>query len=106
MDQRMESYRHLMSRHGGGLGLFSSNDSSSAPSPFRKMEIPGTPSNSTGTPNSKQAVPSSTGLPWLRSAIVKRDHDSFGSTTAFFKEIMRRDAIIGVRTVLALCGAS
>jgi len=34
--------------------------------------------------------------------MTKRDHDSFRLAAAFFKESIRRDAIAGMKTVLAL----
>lgn len=36
------------------------------------------------------------------SLMVLRDHGTFGSMAAFFKESMRRDAIIGTKTVFTL----
>ena len=38
--------------------------------------------------------------------MVSRDHNPFGSTAAFFKESMRRDAMTGTRIVFALWDTS
>ena len=75
-------------------------DSSSTPSSFGEKEVPRISSNPPGTLDSKRTDPPSTDFPWLRSATS--DHGSSGSTTAFFKESMKRDVMIGLRTVLPL----
>lgn len=47
-------------------------------------------------------APSPRGTPLVPKSVMTVDHGPLGSTTAFFKERMRRDAMIGVRIVHAL----
>ena len=82
------------------LGLLSREDSGSVSSSLGRMKVSGTPSSPPGTPDLERKPP--TGLLWLGSAMTEGDHDTFESATAFFKESMRRDAMIGTITVPAL----
>lgn len=55
-----------------------------------------------GTRDAKRSVPSSASLPRV-TFMVRRDHGTTsGSTEAFFNESIRREAMIGTRTVFAL----
>ena len=47
-------------------------------------------------------VPSPVSPPWLIVVMVSRDHAPFGSTAAFFRESMRRDAMTGTKIVFIL----
>jgi hypothetical protein len=53
--------------------------------------------NSPDTLDAKRAVPSQPGL-----VMVSSDHAPSGSTAAFFKESMRRDAMTGTKVVFTL----
>jgi len=37
-----------------------------------------------------------------KSDIVERDHEAYGSAAAFFRESMRRDAMVGTKIVFTL----
>jgi len=50
----------------------------------------------------RSMIPPLAKLLQLMLVMVLRDHDVFGWTVAFFKESMRRDDMIGMRTVFAL----
>lgn len=52
------------------------------------------------------AAPPRAGLPEPELVMVSNDHATLGSTVAFFKESMRREAMIGTRIVFALRNVS
>lgn len=58
--------------------------------------------NSPSIRDGKRIVPLAVKFPGLGSIMVGRDRSSMGSEPAFFKDSIRRDAIIGRIIVLAL----
>jgi len=64
--------------------------------------------NLTGTRSARPAVTPPVGLPRLVLVVVMvlEDHDPFGPAAAFFKESMRRDAMIGIKVEFALWDTS
>ena len=55
-----------------------------------------------GVRDAKWIVTRSVDTPLLELVIVERDHGVCGLAAAFFKESMRRDVIVGTRTVFTL----
>jgi len=53
----------------------------------------------------KRVTPCSCIVPLSTSDMVERDHGTVGSAAAFFRESMRRDAMIGTRVVFTLWDA-
>lgn len=72
-------------------------ESSSTPSSFGKGRVSNV---SWDAPNTRDAKLICVALP--ESDIVSIDHGLVGSTAAFFKESMRRDAMTGTKTMFAL----
>ena len=62
--------------------------------------------NPSGTRDTKLIATPPVDLPWFTVFMVSRDHGIFGWAVAFFKESMRRDAMIGIRTGLVLRATS
>jgi len=77
------------------------DSSSTAPSSGRPVTSR-TWCDSLGTCDAKRMVPSCGPAPLPVPCMVARDHGPIGSAAAFFRESMRRVAMIGMRTASAL----
>jgi len=89
---------HDESRFGGNQGIVPSSISSS----FGAAEACEISCNPLGTRGVGLTVPSPVDLPRLMVAMVSRDHGTSAWAVAFFKEIMRRDAMTGMRSMFVL----
>lgn len=78
-------------------------DSSCTPSSLGKARVSEISCDTSKVREAKWIVPAHR-LVLPASDIVSRDHSPAGSTAAFFRESMRRDAMTGTKTMFTLLG--